>query len=302
MNSLKVSALRLADPAHPTHKQLEQATKIVDQYVQVEVIGDRTAMKVSAPVAEMEKALSSLDEAIASCPDDMDLFVAKACILHATAQFKSAEEVLDLVLNKTPDHFEAKMWKNHWETWSDALRFPKWDEQLSSLHPVMASHLRLDHRVQVVRDGMQKTIAIVFGVEMQGPPLDKRSQAKIKWVLSKTPYGPLVAYYIKISEPIGEPMVMEGFVPIFQSRLFAPMEGYYLIQQFAFTPYCYLVISDRNNVVFNKRISFSADAITHIRAMATELSALKNYLPEQQFQSAVQWHINNFDMEKLQFE
>ena len=118
-------------------------------------------MKVSAPVGEMEKALSSLDEAVAMCPDDMDLLVAKACMLHASAQFKSAEEVLDLVLSKVSDHFEAKMWKSHWETWIDALRFPRWDERLSSLHPLMASHLRLDHHVQVVRDGVQKAIAIV---------------------------------------------------------------------------------------------------------------------------------------------
>ena len=152
----KVSALRLADPAHPARKQLEQAIEIVNQYVQVELAGNRTAMKVSAAVGEIEKALCGLDEAISIYPDDIDLLVAKACVLHASGQFKSAEEVLDLVLSKAPDHFEAKTWKKHWETWSDALRFPEWDERLSSLHPVMASHLRLDHRVQVVRDGMQK--------------------------------------------------------------------------------------------------------------------------------------------------
>jgi hypothetical protein len=149
--------LRLADPAHPARKQLDQVVKIVDQYVQVELVGDRTAMIGSAPVGDMKKALSNLGEAIAICPDDMDLLVAKACILHASAQFKSAEEVLDLVLSEVPDHFEAKMWKSHWETWGGALRFPRWDERLSLLHPVMAAHLRHDHRVQVVRDGMQKT-------------------------------------------------------------------------------------------------------------------------------------------------
>lgn len=128
-------------------------------------------MYVSAPFCEMEKALSSLGEVIAMCSDDMDLLVAKACILHASAQFKSAEEVLDLVLSKVPDH----------------------NERLSSLHPVMAFHLRLDHRVQVVRDSMQKTLAIV--TEVQGPPFDNRTQVKVEWVLSQTEVGPLVVYY-----------------------------------------------------------------------------------------------------------
>lgn len=300
MKTAKVSALRLADPAHPARKQLEQTIKIVDQYVQVELAGDRTAMKVSAPVGEMEKALSSLDEAIALYPDDMDLLVAKACVLHASAQFKSAEEVLDLVLSKAPDHFEAKMWKKHWETWSDALRFPKWDERLSSLHPVMATHLRLDHRVQIVRDGMQKALAIVTGV--QGPPFDSRTQIKVEWVLSKTPYGPFVAYYHKIIEPSGEPSMMEAFLPIFQPTAFSPMENYFLIQQLAFTPYCVNTLVNGNTVMLNSRIVFGQKTIQKIREIASQLASTQSYLPQHQFQSAMQWHMNNFDMEQLTFE
>jgi len=296
----KSSILRLADPAHPARKHLEQTVKIVDQYVQVELAGDRTAMKVSATVGEMEKVLSSLDEAVAICPDDMDLLVAKACVLHASAQFKSAEEVLDVVLSKVPDHFEAKMWKSHWETWSDALRFPRWDERLSLLHPVMASHLGLDHRIQVVRDGMQKTLAIVTGV--QGPPFDSRTQIKVEWVLSKTPYGPLVAYYPKIIEPSGEPSTMEAFLPIFQPTLFSPMEGYFLIQQLAFTPYCFVVLVSGNSVLLNCRIVFGQKTTQKVRDMAVQLASTQSYLPQHQFKSAMQWHMNNFDMNRLTFE
>lgn len=296
----KVSTLRLADPAHPAHKQLEQAVEILDQYVQVELAGDRTAMKVSAPVGEMEKALSSLNEAVAICPDDMDLLVAKACVLHASAQFKSAEEVIDLVLSKVPDHFEAKLWKSHWETWSDALRFPRWDERLSSLHPVMASHLRLDHRVQIVRDGIQKTLAIVTGIE--GPPFDSRTRIKVEWVLSRTPYGPLVAYYPKIIEPSGEPSTMEAFLPIFQPTLFSPMEGYFLIQQLAFTPYCFVVLVSGATVALNRRIVFGQKTVQIIRDMASQLTSTQSYLPKQQLKTAAQWHMHNFDMTRLTFE
>jgi hypothetical protein len=295
-----MDSLRLADIRHPAHKQLEQVVKVVDQYVQVELAGERTAMKVSAPVGEIEKALSSLDEAIAICPDDMDLFVAKACVLHASSQFKSAEELLDLVLSKAPNHFEAKMWKKHWETWSDALRFPKWDEQFSSLHPVMASHLRLNHIVQVIRDGMQKTLAIVTGV--QGPPFDNRTQIKVDWVLSKTPYGPLVACYPKIIEPSEEPSTMEAFLPIFQPTLFSPMEGYFLVQQLAFTPYCFVVLVSGATVILNRRIVFGQKTVQKLHDMVPQLTSSQSYLPQQQLKSAVEWHMNNFDMGKLTFE
>ncbi len=300
MKTTSPLALRLADSAHPARKQLEQVVEIIDQYVQVKLVGERIATKISAPVGEMERAVSILDEAIAICPDDVDLFVAKACVLHSSAQFKSAEEVLDMVLSKVPDHFEAKMWKNHWETWSNALRFPKWDEQLSSLHPVMAFHLQADHHVQIVRDGMQKTLAIVSGV--QGPPFDSRTQIKVEWVLSKTPYGPIVAYYPKIIEPLGEPSTMEAFLPIFQPTLFSPMEGYFLVQQLAFTPYCFVVLVSGDAVLLNRRITYGQKAIREIREMASQLVSPQSYLPQHQFQSATQWHMNNFDMERLTFK
>lgn len=296
----KSSTLRLADPAYPARKQLEQVIKVVDQYVQVEVVGDRTAMKVSAPVDEIAKALLNLDEAIALYPNDLDLLVTKASILHAAAEFKSAEEVLGVVLDKDPHHFEAKMWKNHWATWSDALRFPKWHEQLSSLHPVMAFHLRLDHRVQTVRDDMQKALAIVSGV--QGPPFDSRTQIKVEWVLSQTPYGPLVAYYLKIIEPSGEPSTLEGFLPIFQPTAFSPLEGFFLIQQLAFTPYCFVVLVNGNTMLLNRRIVFGQTTIAKIREIALQLSSTQSYLPQQLFQNAMQWHMKNFDMRRLTFE
>lgn len=294
------SVLRLADAAHPAHKQLEQAVKILDRYVQVEVAGERTVAKISAPEGEMENALAALEEATAICPDDVDLPVAKACVLHASSQFKSAEEALDMVLCKVPDHFEAKMWKSHWETWSDALRYPMWNERLSSLHPVMATHLRLDHRAQLVRDGLQKALAIV--AEVQGPPFDSRTQVKVEWVLSKTPYGPLVAYYPKIIEPSEEPSTMEAFLPIFQPTLFSPMEGYFLVQQLAFTPYCFVVLVSGATAILNRRIVFKEKTVQNIRDIASQIGSTQVFLSQQQFKNAMQWHMNNFDMDRLKFE
>jgi tetratricopeptide (TPR) repeat protein len=294
------SAFRLADPAHPARKELEEVSKIIDQCVQVEMAGDRTAMHVSAPAGEMEKALSFLEKASATCPEDMDLLVAKASVLHASAQFKSAEEVLDGVLTKAPEHFEAKMWKTHWSQWSDALRFPRWNEQLVTLHPAMAAHLRLGHRVQIVRDGPQKTVAIVAAV--QGPPFDSRTEVKVEWVLSETPHGPLIAYYTKIIEPAGEPSTMEAFLPILQPALFSPMEGFFLFQQLAFTPYCFVVLVSGNGLQLNRRNNLGPKTAHKIRLMAAQLNSTQMYLPHDQFQNAMQWHMNHFDMGKLTFE
>lgn len=296
----KPSILRLADPAHPAHEQLEQAAAVVDRCVQIELLGDRTAMRVSASAGDMERVISILDDAVAICPEDMDLLVAKACVLYAFGQFQSAEETLDRVLDKSSGHFEAKTWKNHWETWINALRYPKWNEGESRIHPAMAAHLSHNQRVQIVRDGLQKALAIVTGV--QGPPFDSRTQIKVEWVLSKTPYGPLAAYYVKLIEPVGEPSVMEAFLPIFRPTLFSPMEGYFLVQQLAFTPYYYVVLASDGTASLNRKIIPGEKGVQNIRDIASQLASTDSYLPQQQFQSAMQWHMNNFDMDRLVYE
>jgi tetratricopeptide (TPR) repeat protein len=292
--------MRLADPKHPASKHLQQVVNIIDKYVHVEMAGERTATKISAPRGEMEKAISIIDEAISLYKDDVDLLIAKANILNASAQFESSEKMLDEVLGKVPDHFEAKMWKNHRETWSNAIRFPHWKEQSSILHPVMEFHLKCDHRVQIVRDGIQKTVAIVTLV--QGPPFDKNTQIKVEWILSKTPYGPLVAYYLRIIEPTAEPSTMEAFLSIFRPSLFTPMEGLFLVQQLAFTPYCFVVLVGEKNIMLNRKIIFSQMTIDKIREIASQLNTDQSYLPQDQFKNAMQWHMNNFDMNKLKFD
>lgn len=292
-------ALRLCDPVHLARKELDWVAMIVDQSVHVEMAGDRTVMKVSAPADQLRKALSKLEQAIARCPDDLDLLVAKACLLQASDRSETTDEVLDLVLGQDPGHFEAMTWKKHPETWASALRFPKWDKKSTLFHPVMAAHLGLGHRVQVVRNGLQKTLAVV--AEVQGPPFDGRTQVKMDWVLSETPHGPLIAYYLKIIEPTGEPSIMEAFLPGFQPSLFSPMEGYFLVQQLAFTPYCFVVLVSGNDVVLNRRIVFQETVVDNIRDIASRLSSVQSYLAQDQFHNAMQWHMSNFDASKLTF-
>ncbi len=292
--------LHLADPAHPLRQRMDEAARLVDGCVQIELAGERTMTRTSAPAGELGQAIAILDEGIAQYPDDPDLLVAKAGILHASAQFKSAEEVLDAVLARTPGHFEARAWKDHWSSWMDAFRFPRWDAGAVSPHPVMVAHLKHDHRVQIVREGLQKSLAIVTGV--QGPPFDSGTQVKIEWVLSKTPYGPLVAYYVQIVEPVGEPSTMEAFLPIFQPTLFSPLEGYYLVQQLAFNPSCFVVLVSGETALLNRKIVFGPKTVQKIGEIATQLATGQSFLPQPQVKSAMQWHMDNFDMAQVAFE
>jgi hypothetical protein len=290
---------RLADPKHPARRHIDEIARLVDQQVKVEAAETGSFLHASVGIGENNPMLIKIDEALAVSVSDLDLLVAKACVLFVAGQFKTAEEVVDSVLAKDPNNFEAKSWKNHWRTWLNAFRVPSWSEQQTSLHPVMASQLRSGLALQVVRDGLQKTLAIVTGI--QGPPLNKQTRIQAEWILSQTPSGPLIAYYVNVVEPGQKPNVMEAFLPVFEPKE-SPLEGYFLIQQLAFTPYCYVVLVSGNQLALNRKLVFGPKTTQKVRDIAARLTSTRSYLPQSQFQSAAQWHMNHFDMDSVKFE
>ena len=205
-----------------------------------------------------------------------------------------------MVLSKEPHHFEAKMLNEHGGVWESMLSFPYWDEQQTSLHPLMLSRFNSGTAFQLVRDGLQKTVAIVAG----GPPdpLDKHTQVKAKWVLSKTPYGSIVAYYVSIQVPMNKPVNLEMFLASAKPPLFKPTEACFLLQQLAFTPYCFIVLTNQGKVVLNKRMILGTSTIREVRDIAKQVSEQESYIGESQIKSACQWHMNNFDMDHLKFD
>jgi len=80
------------------------------------------------------------------------------------------------------------------------------------------------------------------------------------------------------------------------------MEGYFLVQQLAFTPYCFVVLVSGTTATLNRRIVFGQKTVRKIHDMVSQVTSTQFYLPQQQLKSAVQWHMNNFDMNRLTFE
>jgi len=74
------------------------------------------------------------------------------------------------------------------------------------------------------------------------------------------------------------------------------MEGYFLVQQLAFTPYCFVVLVSGTTAMLNRRIVFGQKTVQKLRDMVPQLTSTQSYPSQQQFKSATQWHMNNFDM------
>ena len=51
----------------------------------------------------------------------------------------------------------------------------------------------------------------------------------------------------------------------------------------------------------NRRVVLGEKTAQKLRDMVAQIAATESYLPQQQFESAMQWHMGNFDMERLTF-
>jgi len=294
-----VAEFGLSDPAHPVYKQLSEASALLDRSVRIVTFGDEIGIQTPIPIDSLKKAIAIIDDAIDNCPNDVNILVAKASLMYILSDSEATEKLLNTVLSKYPNHFEASMAMRNPQDWRYAINYPAWSEYASQLHPAMSKRLSLQQRVQLVRDGFQKTVAIVSNI--QGPPLDKHTQIKLKWILSDTPYGPLIVWYLRIIEPMGEPSTMEAFLPSFQPK-FIPMEGYCLIQQLCEYPSCFIVFVQENHVIFNQKIVFNKNECEEIRNIVNKFSEAKRYISKKEFDKAMQWHMKNFRMDSLKFD
>lgn len=292
--------LRLADPHHPARQQIEAIASLIDANLQIGVKGDRPLITGQFPLDVVEQIMGLLEQAENRWTEDLDLRITRASFLYILGRTELASGILDDILVRHPAHYEARPWKNHFEAWHHVLRCPPWSLEATSLHPVMLGYLRHEMPLQLVRDGLQKTVAVV--TEMRGPPFSAPPQCQIAWMISHTPYGPLLAYYVSVTEKGEPPNVMEAFVPIFQPSVHNAHEGRDIYAQLVATPYCFLVIAGETSLLLNQRMLFGPKTRQNLESSLAELYSSGKYLPQEKYEAARQWHMNNFNIEKVEYE
>lgn len=292
-------ALGLADPAHPARAQIAAAAQIADQVIQLKAAGGFTMMQVEG--AGANQLVAAIDGALAQAPDDPDLLVAKSGALCCAMQFKTAEEIIDQVLARWPDHFEARMRKEHWSDWNNLFHFPPWSDKAARLHPLMAQAGQL---VQVVRDGLQLGVAVVRPVQRGMFPGGLSPQMRSKWELvwSETPYGPIVAHYIMVEDDPSDPFKAEGSIAPVVVEKDVPNAGYWLLKRLALLRSCFLVLADGDTVLYNRRYLFPDSFVATLKTISQKMTYQK-VGPDQgaAIQRAMRWHEQNFDMARIRF-
>jgi len=291
--------LGLADPSHPARQYIEEAAIIADQSINVFVTGDTTGMHADNVGAV--RLVSAIEKAIEESPGDLDLLVAKSGALCCAAQFKTAEDVIDEVLSINPDHFEARMRKDHWEKWQFLFQFPPWSLNAATLHPVMAAHLQYSHEIQTVRDGLQVGIAVVKPAQSNNFPSGLSNTMRSKWepMWSDTPFGPIVAHYLLVEDNPSDPYKDEGILPTFVPDEVTSASGYWLLQRMSKINSCFLVLSDGDKVLYNVRYVFPEALKTILSSISQKVMHLGAKKDVPAFQKAIQWYRQNVDINSV---
>jgi len=293
------TGLGLIDPNHAARQSIDEASLVADQSIRLSAYGDQVAMESNS--ADAMHLVSLIEKALEIAPDDLDLLVAKSGALCCALQFKTAEEVIDHVLSINPEHFEARQRKEHWQKWEHLFQYPSWSTAAKTLHPVMTAHLRHQHPVQLIRDGLQIGIAVVRSAQSHEFPNGLPNRTPSKWmpIWSDTPYGAIVAHYAVIEDNPADPWKGEGFLPTNVPDKTTPASGYWLLQRMCHISSCFIVLADGQNVLYNARYIFPDTLRSTLLAISDKMIRQSAKKDPMAFQKACQWHMNSFDMRRI---
>lgn len=293
----KEKGLGLADPNHPALQEIAEASALADEII------DLHLNYFSCNSVDAMRLVSTIDKALEKSPGDLDLLVAKSGALCLAMQFKTAEEIIDEVLSVDSNHFEARQRKEYWEKWRHLFYYSPWSDRATTLHPIIVEHLRHEHAIQIVRDGLQLGVAVFRPVRPRQFPRGLSPAMRSKWqpVWSDTSYGPIVAHYMLIEDDPTNPFKAEAFLSTFVPDEVTPMSGYWLIHRLAATPSCFIVLTDGHKVLYNKRFVFPKALRRELRSISEKVLRKAVRKDVKAFRSAMRWHMEHFDMRTVRF-
>jgi acyl carrier protein len=291
----KTYRLGLADPNHPARQFIDEATRIADTVVQLNV----NLMETNS-ISSMQ-LVSAIERALEKEPEDPDLLVAKSGALCCAMQFKTAEEVIDHVLSIDPEHFESRQRKEFWQKWEHVFQFPPWSPAAKTLHPVMSEHFQHQHSIQLIRDGLQIGIAVARPAQSREFPGGLPDRTPSRWVpiWSDTPYGAIVAHYTVIEDNPADPWKGEAFLPVSIPDETTSASGYWMLQRMCRINSCFIILTDGHNILYNNRYIFPDTLKSTLLEISDKMIRQSAKKDTEAFQKACQWHMNNFDMRRV---
>jgi hypothetical protein len=270
------------------------------------------ALALEGDSTERAELVQIIDRALILAPNDENLLYARASALNGDeffygpnldAQTKTAIEQLAKV---NPEHFYVRARRLSGgfarpmdENWENLLYFTHWTTTDRSLKGLMPSRLSQEKHVQIVRNCLTPTVAVVWGADRSISEKVRRMRWELRWV--KTPHGMVAAHYL-IMDCGDDTLRNEGFLPHSISNPPSPMDGYSLLQLLAQSNDCFLVLCDGSDDVFrNELFSFPESLKRTLQTMKSQLNQIGPCKPSDPMDRATKWYMDNTNIKSINF-
>lgn len=219
------------------------------------------------------------------------------------------------VLELDPSHFEARQQVAYGPRWHDSFVYTPWQSPIPaepggdlplSLQALLPAGKDPVTRLALLREGTSKVVAVLTRTPRStwAKPLTPELPAHIDMMLSRTPHGPIIAFYLVVEDKADDPYKGETFLnphdpgyPTYD----ACQLGQNLVSQLSRQDHTYLIFVDENNkLLMSRKLEFDPQTQVKINHCIYEIQTLPaQAMDAPRFQQAAQWHMQNFALDQI---
>ena len=260
-------------------------------------------------------AASLFREALDLVPTAVAYRYSYAVALRYSEGFEVAISEFRQVLELDPGHYEAQQQVALGPRWHDAFCYPTWGEPSpvdvglplpESVRLLLPQPHRPGTRLVLLREGSTKMVVALSRTRRDTwshlPTPDM--PARIELVLTRTPSGPIIAFYVVIRDDPDNPYKGETFLNPHdpgQPSDDACQLGQHMLAQLARQDHTYLIFVDENDhLLLSRRLVFDAATQVNIARVHYEVQTLPSMAMDPvRFSQAAQWHMDNFSLDQI---
>jgi uncharacterized RDD family membrane protein YckC len=238
-----------------------------------------------------------------------------AVALRYSEGFEVASGEFSQVLELDPGHFEAQRQVAFGPRWHDAFAYPAWGsngglepgaplpDQVSAL---LSQPRRPGSRLVLLRDGTNKLVVALSRTRRDSWTHLPTAvmPAHIQLVLSRTPSGPIIAFYVVVQDDPDNPFKGETFLNPHdpgQPSDDACQLGQHVLEQLAQQDHTNLIFVDENDrLLLSRKLPFGAATQVNIARILYEVQGLPpQVMDPARFQQAAQWHMEHYSLDQV---
>ena len=281
-------------------KRIEGFSEAVETSIHRSFDGMRFTFRCECAPGSTPPFIERIDQALHILPDHSNALFAKSEAHFAILDEKTGRLYQDKTLAINPNHFDAKMRQKHPE-WTNMFAYPGWDEKAQRMPEVSLSvQTSLNNVLQIVREGLRLISAIFVPIAANDLP-GKIVWAKWQPIWVKAEGGVAFFHYVIFKvEEYDKPACLEFMVNPYPYHPPLSLNGYWLLQRLCLEDYVWIVFNDGEKVLFNRKFDLTDSLKSDLKKTMKALSSLKSDEDSLSlFSSAVRFHQQNYDLDKL---